>query len=206
MKDESVSLISHMEGRRSTSRVAGAPHSAELQCQTSYQTCPIIFNFNICVTLSCVLAVSQTKLAFSAKLILLLHVRQTLDGLLCTSRCSIELQRGASTVHIFCVSTAHSLPAAACPSIQTTVAVKKRSSLNINEPMLRSSLPRSRRLVFNLAKSDTGHCLCFQNVCFVHVEVGIYGIAECTGIPLRLLQATSFFGLCNQCRANPVQP
>lgn len=41
---------------------------------------------------------------------------------------------GTSTVHIFCVSTACSLAASACPAIQTTVAVKKRLSLCINEP------------------------------------------------------------------------
>lgn len=67
------------------------PGTRHVRCRTSCQPCPSMFNFSMHITLSCVVAGSQTKVALSAKLILLLHIRQTPDSVLCTSRGGIEL-------------------------------------------------------------------------------------------------------------------
>lgn len=83
------------------------PGTRHVRCRTSCQLCPSMFNFNMRITLSCVVAGSQTEVALSAKLILLLHIRQTPDSVLCTSRGSIELMRVASAR--FTSSVIHSL-------------------------------------------------------------------------------------------------
>lgn len=112
-----MSLISRVEGRRATGGVAAHPpgqcepasyvHSTGLpspqraprqgtqhgRCRTSCQTCPGIFKCGKLWVSRLTQKKKPKKVAFPAKLILHLGARQTLDGVLCTSRGSTEPAR-----------------------------------------------------------------------------------------------------------------